>query len=124
MFTSLGFRLYDIETIFSTHSNAFLYCSGVIPHSCKISDSRTSDRSLIVKIQESTLSIRFLLCFTMVSSIFSSERTVLVLSVCAHKMESIKSIRYTLFLSTSGCMMVGLYFLHYVAHFRIFCLIR
>ena len=47
MFASLGFHLYNIEA-FSTHLNALSYCSGVTPHSSKISDSVTSDRSLIV----------------------------------------------------------------------------
>ena len=48
MFASLGFHLYNIEAFFSTHLNALSYCSGVTPHSSKISDSVTSDRSLIV----------------------------------------------------------------------------
>ena len=47
MFASHGFSLYNIETFLSTHPNAFLYCSAVTPHSSKISDSVTLDRSLI-----------------------------------------------------------------------------
>ena len=50
MFASHGFRLYNIDTFFPTHSNALSYCSAVTPHSSKISDSMTSDRSLIVTI--------------------------------------------------------------------------
>ena len=42
MFTSLGFRLYNIEALFSTHPNALSYCYGVTPHSSKIPDSGTS----------------------------------------------------------------------------------
>ena len=50
MFTSLGFGLYNIETFFPTYPNVLSYCPGVTPHSCKISDSATSDRPLIVTI--------------------------------------------------------------------------
>ena len=50
MFTSHGFRLYNIETFFSTHPNALPYCSVVTPHSSKISDSVILDRSLIVTL--------------------------------------------------------------------------
>ena len=50
MFTSHGFHLYNIETFFSTHPNSLSYYSAVTPHSPKISDSVTSDRSLIVII--------------------------------------------------------------------------
>ena len=80
MFTSHAFRLYNIETFFSTHPNAMSYCSAVTPNSSKISDSVISYRSLIVIIKESILSKSFLFCFTMVSSSFFSERTILVLS--------------------------------------------
>ena len=50
MFTSHGFRLYNIETFFSTHPNALSYCSAVTSHSSKICCSVTSNRSLIVTI--------------------------------------------------------------------------
>ena len=46
MFTSDGFRLYNIKT----DPNSFPYCSAVTPHSSKISDSVTSDKSLIAII--------------------------------------------------------------------------
>ena len=50
MFTSHAFRLYNIDTCFSTHPNGLSYCSAVTPHSFKISDSVTSNRVLIVTI--------------------------------------------------------------------------
>ena len=59
MFTSHGFRLYNIETFCSTHPNAYSYCSAVTPQSSEITGSATSDRSLIVTIKESALSISF-----------------------------------------------------------------
>ena len=78
MFTLHGFHLYNIETFPSTYPNALPHCSAATAHSSKIYDSVTSDRSLVT-IQESTFSVSFLLCFTMVLSIFSSEQTILVL---------------------------------------------
>ena len=105
IFTSNGFRLYNIETCFSTNPIALTYCSAVTPHSSKTSDSVKSDRPLIVLIYERTLSISFSLCFTMVSSIFSSERTILVLSDGA---QGASNTRYTLFLFTSGCSFQGI----------------
>ena len=50
MFISHAFRLYNIDTCFSTHPNELSYCSAVTPHSFKISDSVTSNRVLIVTI--------------------------------------------------------------------------
>ena len=52
MYTSHGYRLYNIETFFSKHPNALSNCSAVTPHS-KV-NSVTSDRSLIATIQEGT----------------------------------------------------------------------
>ena len=49
MFPLHGFRLYNIESFFSTHPNALPYCSVITPHSSKIFfDCVTTDRSLIV----------------------------------------------------------------------------
>ena len=50
MLTSYGFRLYNIESFFPKHPNALSHCSTVTPHSSKISDCVTSDRSFIVTI--------------------------------------------------------------------------
>ena len=49
MFTSHGFHLHDSGNFFSSHPNALSYCIAVTPHSYKISDSVTSDRSLVAK---------------------------------------------------------------------------
>ena len=70
MFTLNDFPLYNAETFFSSHFDALSYCSTVTPKSSKT----------ITTIQKNTFSIGLLLCFTMVSSIISSEQTVLVLS--------------------------------------------
>ena len=70
LFTSNGFHLYNIENFFFTHPNALLYCSAVTPHSSKISDSVTSDRSFTVTKKVPKVFY----------TIFSRERTTLVLS--------------------------------------------
>ena len=59
MFTSHVYYLF--RDLFSTHPNALSYCSAVTPHSSKICNSVTSDRSLIVTVQESTFLISYFL---------------------------------------------------------------
>ena len=117
MFTSHGFRLYNIETFFSTHPNALSYCSAVTQQNFWWSDVRKI--TYCNNIRKYFFSNFFTLFYYGFINLLLKTNYSSFIWWCP------RSIKwYIPFLSASDCMMVGLHFLYQVVHSTVFCLIK